>query len=205
MRRAFPICPVLFWMVTAGIGMCQDIFVQSAFYGRGGYGVDVTSQVQELANRDGAVYVSNETFGGDPLPGRRKYLAVTYIVGGQRFTERAEENQTLRFRMPESTYYERQPRGVYQGRIIRGPEGRPYGGYEVGRRVVRAVYGTHGRYVDVTATVQRLAADGVKFEVSNETFGFDPYKGHGKKLKVTFEENGETFEKEYDEGDHVRL
>ena len=67
------------------------------------------------------------------------------------------------------------------------------------------MYGTHGRYVDVTEIVRRLARNGVRFEVSNETFGVDPYKGYSKKLKVVYEDNGGTSEKEYDEGDHVRL
>jgi hypothetical protein len=205
MRRPFPLVALLFWLATAGLGLCQDIFVQSAFYGRGGYGIDVTRQVQEFAEQGGEIYVSNRTFGDDPAPGRRKFLTVTYVVDGRRFTQRIEENQTFRFQPHERSYTEPQPPGVYRGRPIGPGPGSSYPGDDFGPRIVRALYGAHGRYVDVTETVRRLAGDGVRFEVSNETFGFDPYKGRGKKLKVIYEENGETFEKAYDEGDHVRL
>ena len=50
-----------------------------------------------------------------------------------------------------------------------------------------------------------MVRNGVSFEVSNETFGVDPYKGRSKKLKIIFEEDGGTSEREYDEGDRVRL
>ena len=219
MRSLSPIFALWFWLVTAGLGLCQEIYVQSAFYGRNGYGIDVTRQVQELADQRGEVYVSNRTFGADPVPGQTKFLRVTYTVNGQQITRRVEENQVFRFEMPEGPppyagrefppgpYYPPGPgTGVYRGRIIgRTPEYRDEGGYGYGPRIVRAVYGTHGRYVDVTETVRRLVSQGVRFEVSNETFGVDPYKGRGKRLKIIFEEDGRTSEKEYDEGDHVRL
>jgi hypothetical protein len=59
-----------------------------------------------------------------------------------------------------------------------------YHGYYEGRRIVPAVYGTRGRYVDVTRMVRHFAREGIPFEVSNETFGVDPYKGKGKHLRV---------------------
>ena len=215
MRPSFPICALWFWLATAGFGLCQEIYVQSAFYGRGGYGIDVTRQVQELADQRGEIYVSNRTFGADPLPGQRKYLTITYSVNGRRITQRVEENQVFRFQVPEGPPYvgrevpQPYPRwegpGAIRGRGIgRVPDYRDEG-YEYGPRIVRAVYGTHGRYIDVTEVVRRFAREGVRFEVSNETFGVDPYKGRSKKIKVVYEENGETSEKEYDEGDRVRL
>lgn len=74
------------------------------------------------------------------------------------------------------------------------------------RRVVRAVYGARGRYVDVTGIVRHYARMGVPFRVSNDTFGVDPYKGQGKHLRVTMmRPDGYQFERSWDEGDRVRL
>jgi hypothetical protein len=213
MRSLFPIFALWSWLAMAGIGVCQEIYVQSAFYGRGGYGIDVTRQVQALAEERGEIYVSNRTFGADPAPGQTKYLTVTYSVDGRQVTRRVEENQVFRFQVPAAPPYAGResppgpypPGEVFRGRPIdRGPD---YGdeGYEYGPRIVRAVYGTHGRYVDVTEIVRRFARDGVRFQVSNETFGVDPYKGHSKKLRVIYEDDGGTSEKEYDEGDRIRL
>jgi hypothetical protein len=54
--------------------------------------------------------------------------------------------------------------------------------------------------------VRRFARDRVRFEVSNETFGIDPYKGRSKQLRVVMvRPDGEQFERSWDEGDTVRL
>ncbi len=95
------------------------------------------------------------------------------------------------------------PPGYYPGypQHYRPPPGSYYG-----PRVERAVYGTRGRYIDVTAQVRRFALNGVRFEVSNATFGFDPYKGREKKLRVTLiRPDGVRVERSWDEGDNVRL
>jgi hypothetical protein len=74
------------------------------------------------------------------------------------------------------------------------------------RHIVRALYGTRGRYADVTEIVRRFARDGIRFEVSNETFGVDPYRGKGKHLRVIMvDHDGGEFERSWDEGDSVRL
>jgi hypothetical protein len=205
MKRSLPFLSVSLWLATVCLGFCQGIFVRSAFYGRAGYGIDVTRQLQELAEEGGEMYVSNRTFGGDPLPGRRKFLTVTYVVEGRQLTQRVEENHTFRFQLPGPAYAGRRPPGMYEGRVVGREPDFAYSGDEVGRRIVRAVYGAHGRYVDVTEAVRSFASNGVKFKVANETFGIDPSKGNSKKLRVIYEENGETSEKSYDEGDEVRL
>jgi hypothetical protein len=74
------------------------------------------------------------------------------------------------------------------------------------RRVIRAVYGTHGRYADVTGIVRHFAYIGAPFRVSNETFGVDPYKGRTKRLRVTMVgRDGVAFDRIWQEGDRVRL
>jgi hypothetical protein len=73
-------------------------------------------------------------------------------------------------------------------------------------RVVRAVYGAHGRYADVTEIVRHFAHRGEPFQVANETFGVDPYHGERKHLRVTMvRPDGDQVERSWEEGDMVRL
>jgi hypothetical protein len=81
--------------------------------------------------------------------------------------------------------------------------GPPSGAVRVG--ISRALYGTRGCYVDVTRIVRRYAWRGGRMEVSNETFGIDPYKGKEKKLRVIFSGPGGGYERRWDEGDTVRF
>jgi hypothetical protein len=81
--------------------------------------------------------------------------------------------------------------------------GPPSGAVRVG--IIRALYGRRGRYVDVTRIVRRYAWRGARMQVSNETFGFDPYKGQEKKLRIIFSGPGGGYERTWDEGDTVRF
>ncbi|HYY31674.1 MAG TPA: hypothetical protein VE860_27265 [Chthoniobacterales bacterium] len=84
--------------------------------------------------------------------------------------------------------------------------GPPPGHYHGERRVVRAVYGARGRYVDVTDIVRGYAHRGIPFVVSNDTFGVDPYRGERKHLRVTMvRPDGDQVERSWEEGDRVRL
>jgi hypothetical protein len=58
-----------------------------------------------------------------------------------------------------------------------------YSEYSAGR-IIRAVYGADGKYADVTGIVQRFAREGIRFQVSNQTFGIDPNYGVHKHLRV---------------------
>jgi hypothetical protein len=74
------------------------------------------------------------------------------------------------------------------------------------RQVVRAVYGAHGRYADVTEIVRHFARTREPFQVSNETFGVDPYRGKRKHLRVTIvRPDGDQLERSWEEGDMARL
>jgi hypothetical protein len=73
-------------------------------------------------------------------------------------------------------------------------------------RVIRAVYGAAGKYADVTGIVQRFAREGIRFEVSNQTFGVDPNYGVHKHLRVIMMGlDGMQFEISQDEGESIRL
>ncbi|PZP36537.1 MAG: hypothetical protein DI603_00805 [Roseateles depolymerans] len=62
----------------------RGLLIESARYGADGRWMDVTGRLRALA-RDGRVEleVSNELLGGDPAPGRRKMLSVSYRWGGE--------------------------------------------------------------------------------------------------------------------------
>lgn len=81
--------------------------------------------------------------------------------------------------------------------------GPPRGAVHIG--IVRALYGRHGRYIDVTRIVRHYAWQGAEMDVSNETFGFDPYKGEEKRLRVIFSGPEGNYERTWDEGDTVRF
>ncbi len=76
----------------------HGLSIESATYGADGRWMDVTATLRALA-RDGRVEleVRNELLGGDPAPGRRKTLSVTYRRGGEPAnTVRVAERDWLR-------------------------------------------------------------------------------------------------------------
>ncbi|HPA17574.1 MAG TPA: hypothetical protein PLU30_07485 [Verrucomicrobiae bacterium] len=73
-------------------------------------------------------------------------------------------------------------------------------------QVLEASYGIEGRYADVTQRVQRIADSGRReFEVSNEILGVDPYKGEGKRLRVSYVAGGKRYSDEAREGRAFRF
>jgi hypothetical protein len=79
------------------------------------------------------------------------------------------------------------------------------GYYRRGVQILDAAYGTRGRYTNVTRIVQNFVRIQQPFEVSNQTFGIDPYPGVRKRLKVFYSRNGARRSRIYVEGDVVRL
>ncbi len=167
--------------------MGQGIRVESAYYGsRSGPGVDVTGRVQRFADYGEPFRVSNDTLRIDPAPKRAKTLIVVYYVNGRRISETIPEGEVFYFRNG----------GYAQG----GP-----GDYRPDIRIVRATYGTKGRYADVTGIVRNRVRDRTPFRVANDTFEVDPYPGKGKRLKIYYLRGGEQRERDYREGDLVRI
>jgi len=165
----------------------QGIRVESAYYGsRDGVGVDVTGRVQRFADYGEPFRVSNDTLRIDPSPNRPKALIVVYYVNGRRISESVPEGEVFYFRDA--------------GYLPHGPDD-----YRPAIRIIRAIYGARGRYVDVTGIVRDRFRDRKPFTVANDTFGVDPYPGHGKRLKIDYLRGGEQREKEYAEGDSVRI
>jgi hypothetical protein len=74
------------------------------------------------------------------------------------------------------------------------------------RSSVQFMVPAHGRYADVTEIVRHFARTREPFQVSNETFGVDPYRGKRKHLRVTIvRPDGDQLERSWEEGDMARL
>lgn len=75
-----------------------QVRVLEAGYGISGRERDVTDRVRRLVERGRLEFrVSNETFGGDPVRGKPKRLAVTYRVHGETRKSYAGEGNVFRF------------------------------------------------------------------------------------------------------------
>jgi hypothetical protein len=195
MNRSY-LSVLLMVLAFASSAVAQRIYVESAYYGtRNRGGMDVTREVQRFARRGDPFRVSNELFGYDPSPTHQKTLVVVYVVDGRRYRTSTDEGDVFYFR---GGGYEEGP-GYYPG------PGPGYGEYEGRIRIVRAMYGARGHYVDVTRIVREFAMNGEPFSASNETFGIDPYKGETKHLRVSYILDGEQRESRWDEGDFVRF
>ena len=175
------------WCLLFGAieSMGQGIRVESAYYGsRGGGGVDVAARVQRFADYGEPFRVSNDNFGIEPSPGSPKVLTVVYYLNSRQFSETVPEGEVFYFRE-----YTQRGRDFYRSEI----------------RIIRATYGAKGRYLDVTGEVRDRVGYRKAFPVSNGTFGVDPYPGKGKRLRIYYLRDGEQLEREYREGDWVRI
>jgi hypothetical protein len=182
-----PSLVLLFLLIGATGLVAQRIQVESAYYGPlNGAGVDVIRWVQRFADYGEPFRVSNDTLGVDPSPDRPKTLLVVYYVNGQRICDAVTEDEVFYFRTGGYTDY--------------GPDF-----HKPGIRIIRATYGSGGRYVDVTGMVRDLVRNGESFTVANDTFGVDPYQGREKRLRISYIRGGKRREKEYAEGDSARF
>jgi hypothetical protein len=165
----------------------QGIWVESAYYGApNGVSVDVTRRVQQFADYGEPFRVGSETLRIDPAPNHPKVLVVIYALNGQRISESVREGEVFYFRNGSES--ENSPKN-----------------HRPAIRIIRALYGARGRYVDVTALVRQFARDDQPFTVSNETFGFDPSQGQQKQLIIWYLRGSTHRDQQYQEGDQVQL
>jgi len=169
-----------------------------AHYGTLERNVEVTARLKALARADERFRVTNDNFGVDPAPGRRKLLRIVARGpgGDQRVFEfpeggRVEGRAFVGWRSGQGWGHER---GSW-----RGPEG---DGRDSGRyRILEARYGTPRRHVDVTDRLRELARQDQRFRVENERLGVDPDPGRRKQLRLFVRDRqGEERVFEYDEG-----
>src|ERR1700730_12092422 len=111
--------------------MGQGIRIESAYYGAPNrIGVDVTRRVQRFADYGEPFRVGNDTLRIDPSPNRPKMLTVVYYVNRRRISETVPEGEVFYFRNGGYAHH--------------GPDD-----YRPSIRIIRATYGTRGRYADV--------------------------------------------------------
>jgi hypothetical protein len=72
--------------------------ITEARYGAWGRYRDVTGRVRALARAHRSFTVSNETFGIDPYPGRRKWLKISYRRGGISHNQQYSEGEKVRLK-----------------------------------------------------------------------------------------------------------
>ena len=182
-----PFLVLLFLNIGVFCSIGQGIRIESAYYGLpNNVGVDVTRRVQQFADYGEPFRVGNETLRIDPSPNHAKALVVIYEVNGRRMSDCVQEGDVFYFRNGAES----------QSNL---EDHRP------AIRIIRAVYGTRGRYVDVTDRVRQLAQDSHPFTASNETFGVDPYPGHQKQLKISYWRGSTRQNQQYQEGSLVQL
>jgi hypothetical protein len=182
-----PILTLLVMNIGANFAIGQGIQVRSAYYGPSNrVGIDVARRVQRFADYGEPFRVGSDTLQIDAEFDRPCVLVVTYELNGQQITERVPEGEV---------FYFRNPKGTDSGLPDRGPP----------VRVIRAFYGAKGRYVDVTRIVRSLLDGQGPFQVSNETFGIDPYRGEQKWLRISYILGGIRRDERYAEGDLVEL
>ncbi len=189
-----PYCPLgigafalLLMTFGASLAIGQEIRVRTAYYGPSdGPSVDVRREVKHFAEYGEPFRVGSDSLRIDIRTNLPCVLVVKYELNGQLITERVREGDV---------FYFRNARGVDAGVPDRGPPA----------RVIRAVYGTKDRYVDVTNIVRSLMDGTGPFQVSNETFGVDPYRGERKWLRIIYIQAGMRRNEQYAEGDLVQL
>jgi hypothetical protein len=175
---------LLFLNVGVFCSMAQGIRIESAYYGAPkAIGVDVTRRVQRFADYGEPFRVGNDTLRIDRSPNHAKILVVVYNVNGRRISDCVWEGDVFYFRNGEESDSNVEP----------------------AIRIVNALYGARGRYVDVTGLVRQLARAHQSFTVSNETFGVDPYLGQPKSLKISYLRGSTRRNQRYEEGDQVQL
>src|SRR5271166_5046754 len=182
-----PVLALFLLNIGASFAIAQGIRVRSAYYGpSNGVGIDVRRQVQHFADYGEPFRVGSDSLGIDNNSDQPCVLVVIYELNGRQISERVREGEV---------FYFRNARGADAGLPDRGPP----------VRVLRALYGTKGRYVDVTRIVRSLLDGTGPFQVSNETFGIDPYRGERKWLRIAYVLEGVRRDAQYAEGDLVEL
>lgn len=164
--------------------------ILGARYGVPEASIDVTSRLRELARRDAKVRVTNDLFRDDPAVGRTKML---------RIYARDRSGQVRTFDYREGAWIDGAQftgwgRGDWgQGGWNGGWDGRPgagggdYGPPSQRLTIVRATYGSGGRYVDVTERLRNISRGGrLDVQADNDLAGGDPAYGESKVLTVYY-------------------
>ncbi|MFN7856332.1 MAG: DNAJC11 domain-containing protein [Acidovorax sp.] len=198
------------WNGHPGNGRPDDgeFIILQAMYGTPEYHVDVTNRLRDLARRDSAIQLTNDTFGVDPHRGQRKTL---------RIHVRTRDGQTRMFEYPEGSTIDGARfsgwgggnwgnEGWNGGWAGSGGGSYPQPGMGGGLEIVQAIYGADNRTVDMTSRLRsQVRGDRLSVRVENDLAGYDPAPGTPKTLWVTYRLNGREYRVNVRESDYLRL
>ena len=175
---------LLFFAHFDATARANDEFrIISAKYGIPGNYRDVTHTVRDFVSGHSiSMKVSNQNLETDPAPGKEKEMVVVYEQYGQKKELHIREGDWLV--VPGSGGGYRPPHhGVGQLEII------------------RALYGSGGRYRIVTGDVQNhVRDDNINMLVSNENLGGDPTPNRKKEFVVIYRKQGREYGANLKEG-----
>ena len=164
--------------------------ILGARYGVQGAQIDVTSELRRIARSDARVRVTNDLFRDDPAEGRTKTLRIfvrNRNTGEERYLDYREGSWI------DGNQFVGWGRGDWgQGGWNGGWDGRPGGGNDYGPpserlTIVRATYGSGGRYADVTERLRNISRGGrLDVRADNDLAGGDPAYGESKVLTVYY-------------------
>ncbi len=184
----------IFFLMTLTLGLLlmpfvstpwadSDFHIISARYGIPGNYVDVTGVLKDFVSGHSiSMEVSNRNLGTDPVPGNEKELVVFYEYQGAKKELHVKEGDWF---------------------VVPGPEGgyRPphHGAGDL--EIIRALYGSGGKYRIVTGDIQNhVHHNNINMLVSNENLGGDPAPNRKKELLVIYRKQGREYGAHLEEG-----
>ena len=174
----------LFWAPVVSTTWAHDgINIISARYGIQGSYRDVTQTVRDFISGHAiSMEVSNHNLETDPAPGKEKEMVVVYEENGNRKELHIREGDWFVVPGPLEGY-----RPPHHGA---GP-----------LEIIRALYGSGGRYRIVTGDVQNhVRHDNINMLVSNENLGGDPTPNREKEFIVIYRKQGREYGAHLQEG-----
>jgi len=174
----------LSWVPFVSTTWADDgVNIISAEYGIRGNYQDVTQTVRDFISGHAiSMKVCNRNLEIDPAPGKEKEMVVIY-----------EENRNRKeSHIREGDWF-----------VVPGPLGgyRPPHHGEGKLEIIRALYGSGGRYRIVTGDVQNhVRHDNINMLVSNENLGDDPTPNREKEFVVIYRKQGREYGAHLQEG-----
>ncbi len=170
-----------------------DITILSAVYASRFKGLDVTMKVHALVDTGNDDFVVCNQIFSDPDPGQKKYFFVWYTSRDVNYS------QPVGLACSEGEQIDLLPsQPVSQGYFATRAQPQLQAAGPLGVTIKRAVYGTTLNGLDVTATCQSIANQGmgtIHIPITNTMFGRDPHPGTRKSFAVWFTDSW---------GDHFR-
>ena len=161
----------------------EDFYIISARYGLPGNYWDVTQTVKGFVSDHAiSMRVSNQNLDADPVPGRQKEMEVVY----------QNQGGIVETHIREGDWF-----------VVPGPEGgyRPPHHGAGTLEIIRALYGSGGRYRIVTGDVQNhVRNNNINMRISNENLGGDPTPNREKEFIVIYRKQGREYGAHLQEG-----